>query len=107
MFDNLASWAGQPRWAGAGFTRLVMELADLPGHPARAIAKKHKTAVEKWLAEELAARQVDDAVAKARQVMLLLEGCLSLLLIHGDQKYAAEAAAAAKRLIGPMFARPN
>jgi len=34
MFQDLAVWADRPRWAGSGFTRLVIELADLPGHPA-------------------------------------------------------------------------
>ena len=33
MFRDLAVWADRPRWAGSGFTRLVIELADLPGHP--------------------------------------------------------------------------
>ena len=31
LFGDLAGWAAEPRWSGAGFTRLVMELADLPG----------------------------------------------------------------------------
>ena len=39
MFNDLAVWADTPRWAGSGFTRLVVELADLPGHPARQIAR--------------------------------------------------------------------
>ena len=34
-FDQLARWASvTPRWSGPGFTRLVVELADVPGHPA-------------------------------------------------------------------------
>jgi AcrR family transcriptional regulator len=35
LFHELAVWSDKPRWAGSGFTRLVIELADLPGHPAR------------------------------------------------------------------------
>ena len=36
-FGQLSGWASTtPRWSGSGFTRLVVELADLPGHPARA-----------------------------------------------------------------------
>jgi AcrR family transcriptional regulator len=42
MFREPAVWADKPRWAGSGFTRLVIELADLPGHPARLIARRHK-----------------------------------------------------------------
>jgi len=100
LFADLAHWAARPRWAGAGFTRLVMELADLPGHPARAIARRHKAAIERWLAGELAGRGVRGPADRAREVMLLLEGCLSLILIHGDRGYARQAASAAKRLVG-------
>ena len=30
LFRDLAVWSDKPRWAGSGFTRLVVELADLP-----------------------------------------------------------------------------
>ena len=46
LFAQIADWAATPRWSGAGFTRVVVELADLRGHPARGIARQHKTAVE-------------------------------------------------------------
>ena len=99
LFTDLASWAARPRWAGAGFTRLVMELADLPGHPARAIARRHKAAVEAWLTQELSRRRVRHAALRARQVMLLLEGCQVLMLLQGDKRYADAAAQAAVRLL--------
>jgi AcrR family transcriptional regulator len=99
MFENLAEWAATPRWAGAGFTRLAMELADLPGHPARAVAKRHKAAVEAWLADELARRKVPAPQVRAREVALLLEGSMSLMLIHGDRGYARTAVEAAKALV--------
>ncbi len=35
-----------------------MELADLPGHPARAIARRHKAALEDWPAGEFERRGV-------------------------------------------------
>src|SRR5580765_1716186 len=49
FFADLSEWAAKPKWSGGGFTRVVVELADLRGHPARAIARHHKTAVEQWL----------------------------------------------------------
>src|ERR1041384_6531898 len=39
LFSEIAAWSATSRWAGSGFTRVVIELADLPGHPARAIAR--------------------------------------------------------------------
>ena len=99
MFDQLAVWSDRPRWTGSGFTRLVVELADLPGHPARAIARRHKAVLEQEFAAVLAAAGVKDARTRAREIWLLSEGAISLILVHGDRSYAAAAAAAAKRLI--------
>jgi AcrR family transcriptional regulator len=33
LFAELAKWSAKSGWTGAGFTRMVMELADMPGHP--------------------------------------------------------------------------
>jgi AcrR family transcriptional regulator len=98
-FAQLRDWAKKPRYSGAGFTRAVVELADLRGHPARAIARKHKSAVEKWLADELATTGVPSASDRAQEVMLLTEGAMALILIHGDPSWADSAARAAKRLL--------
>ena len=99
FFTELAQWAAKPRWSGGGFTRVVVELADLRGHPARAIARQHKTAVEKWLADALAAARIPSPRDRAQEVMLLLEGTMVLMLIHGDPSYAKAAARAAKTLV--------
>ena len=98
LFENLEKWASMPRWLGSGFTRLTMELADLPGHPARHAARQHKAVVEQWLTEELSKLGARHPQELGRQVMLLIEGCLSLILIHGDASYAAVAMRAAIRL---------
>lgn len=99
MFKDLAVWADKPRWAGSGFTRFVVELADLPGHPARTIARRHKAMLEGHLADVLAAAAVESPRETAREIWLLSEGAISLMLVHGDRSYAAAAALAAKKLI--------
>ncbi len=101
FFGQLVEWAGKPRWAGSGFTRLVIELADLPGHPARAIARRAKGVTEAWLADLLAKEKVPRARERGREIMLLIEGAMALMLIHGDRAYGIAAAHAAKRLIRP------
>lgn len=98
VFADLARWSAGRRWAGAGFTRIVMELADLPGHPARKIAQAHKAAVEARLAERLGSPQ------SAAEIMLLIEGTVTLLLVHGDRRYAETAAKAARRLLSACAA---
>ncbi|MHC2337980.1 TetR/AcrR family transcriptional regulator [Bradyrhizobium sp. USDA 4454] len=99
LFRDLAVWADRPRWAGSGFTRLVIELADLPGHPARAIARRHKALLETQLGALLKRAGVYDAHRRAREIWLLSEGAISLMLVHGDRAYATAAADAAKRLL--------
>ena len=99
LFSELAKWSKKPGWTGTGFTRVVMELADLPGHPARAVARRHKAAVEAWYAELLTKARVSSPLERAREVALLVEGVTALILIHGDQSYADAGARAAKRLV--------
>jgi AcrR family transcriptional regulator len=99
LFRDLAVWSDKPRWAGSGFTRLVIELADLPGHPARTIARRHKAMLEAHLAELFAKAKVNSPRERAREVWLLSEGAISLILVHRDRSYAAAAAQAAKKLI--------
>ena len=99
LFSELARWSTRPGWTGAGFTRLAMELADLPGHPARIIARRHKIALEKWWASLLDKTGVPRSAERAREVVLLMEGATALILIHGDRSYADAAARAAKRLV--------
>jgi len=94
-----AAWAAKPRWQGSGFTRAAMELAGLPGHPARLAARRHKKAVEDWLAGRLVQGGVAAPRLCARQIMVLIEGCLALVLIHGDTQYAQAAAALAEQMV--------
>lgn len=98
LFLALEDWARRPHWLGSGFTRLSMELAHMPGHPARRAARRHKTAVEARLAVELARRGAPEAEALARRVLIVMEGGLCLTLVHGDASYLDEAGRAAAAL---------
>ena len=99
LFDKLARWSAMPGWTGSGYTRLVVELADLPGHPARAIAHRHKAAIEGYIGELLAKAEVPSPGDRAREIWLLAEGAMVLILIHGDRSYVDAAARAAARLV--------
>ena len=100
FFGKLAGWAaGTPRWSGSGFTRLTFELGDLPGHPARAIARRAKAAMETWLGQRLVRAHVAAPRQRAREIMLLMEGAMALTLIHGGRAYIDAACRAAKHLV--------
>lgn len=99
LFQNFKRWASKPRWTGAGFSRIAMELADLPGHPARAAVRRHKTAIENLLEARLTECNINNPGEVARQLVLIIEGCNILTLIHGDTGCADSAAAAARSLV--------
>ena len=99
LFAAFEQWATQRRWRGSGFTRAAIEFADSPGHPARRAARRHKAAVEAWLAEAFAGHGIAAAGQLARELMLLIEGCHVLVLIHSDTGYIRVAAEAAARLL--------
>jgi AcrR family transcriptional regulator len=91
VFAALEAWARRPRWLGSGFSRLSMELAHMPGHPARQVARRHKQAVEAWLRQELVRLGAGSPDGLAVQVQLLMEGAMCLTLIRGDPACIAEA----------------
>jgi AcrR family transcriptional regulator len=98
-FAALHRWSSKQRWPGSGFTRVAMELADLPGHPARALAQRHKSIMISELAKRLADAGVKSALERAREIWMLTEGAMVMILIQGDASYAITAAEAAKRLV--------
>ena len=55
--------------------------------------------METWIADGLAAADVASPRERSREVMLLMEGAMLLMLIHGDRSYAKAAADAAKMLM--------
>jgi AcrR family transcriptional regulator len=99
LFSEIATWSATSRWAGSGFTRVVIELADLPGHPARAIARQHKAMLEAHVANQLTRLNITAPVERARQIWLLAEGAMVSMLIHQDPRYGEIAARTAKQLL--------
>jgi AcrR family transcriptional regulator len=99
MFEELEKWTSQRDFLGSGFTRVAIELAEMPGHPARSIARRHKKMVEGVLAELLRKAGVEPAPQRARQIYTLLGGATALMLVHGDKSYISAAAQAGKAIV--------
>jgi AcrR family transcriptional regulator len=93
IFRNLAQSARHPKWKGCGFLRTSAELVEFPGHPAIAAGRLHKKHVEDWLCQV-----IGDRLA-AQQVILLMDGAFSVVLLHRDPSYMEAAGAAAARLV--------
>jgi AcrR family transcriptional regulator len=99
LFIQIARSARSPKWKGCGFLRTAAELADLPGHPAVKIGAGHKKKFEAWLAECIADVYPTDAALCARQIVLLMDGAFSIMLIHRDPTYIEAAGLAARALV--------
>lgn len=104
LFGKLGDYARRPKWRGCGFTRAAVELAGQPGHPAVLMAADHKRRFEAWFAGELAAGGIVDAETVARQLVLLLEGAIALMLVHRETSYAGSAGKAAAMIVAGSLA---
>ena len=99
IFEQLATKSNDPRWRGCSFLRAAVEFANLPGHPARVVASRHKKRFEGWLEEILDADGFAEAADLARQLMILFDGAIAEILIHRDSSYALSAGRAASALL--------
>ena len=106
VFGRLAQAARHPKWKGCGFLRTSVELINLPGHPAIVAGRLHKKRVEDWFCSILdQAGEPERARQTARQLILLMDGAFSVVLLHRDASYmesAGEAAASLVRAMGPV-----
>lgn len=99
IFVNLASAARSSRWRGCGFLRTAAELAAMPGHPAVKAGARHKLNFENWLAGIFHSSGAADAQELARQVVLLMDGAFSIMLVHHNPDYIEAAGRAARSLV--------
>ncbi len=98
LFDRVATATQHPNWKGCGFLRTAAELASTPGHPALKAGAAHKKRFEAWLATEIAAEGHPDADRLARQIVILLDGAVTVMLVHRDPSYIEAAGAVAAAL---------
>lgn len=99
IFTNLARVTRHPKWKGCGFLRTAAELASMPGHPAVKAGARHKTRFETWLAGELSGHGIGEPQILAREIVLLMDGAFSIMLIHRNPDYVEAAGRAAAMLV--------
>jgi AcrR family transcriptional regulator len=99
IFDHLEEVASHPKWKGCGFLRTSVELSNMPGHPAIRIGAAHKKKIESWMASCLAEDGIESPDELARQILLLLDGAFSVVMLHREPSYMRSAGFAAKALI--------
>jgi AcrR family transcriptional regulator len=105
LFAKFGLATDTPRWKGCGFLRTTAELASMPGHPAIKVGAAHKKRFEAWLGNELRSRDVPNASAIARQVLILLDGAATVMMIHRDVAYVQAAGTLAGNLVAASQAK--
>lgn len=99
IFSGLAKAAQHRKWRGCGFLRTAAELANMPGHPAIKVGRAHKKKFEAWLTERLDEARLPEPAGLARQIVIVMDGAFSTMLLHRDSAYIEEAGRAAVALI--------
>lgn len=99
LFDMLAAESRAPTWRGCPFARMAAELPAEQTHPARQIASDHKHAFETWLTGWFRAQGVGRSSMLAQQIIVLVDGAITQMLIHDDPGYAKASGVAARSLI--------
>ncbi|MBA7469203.1 hypothetical protein ES703_77464 [subsurface metagenome] len=99
LFRAFGKSADTPHWRGCGFLRTIAELASMPGHPAIKAGAAHKKRFEAWMTDKLADDGVRDAEKIARQIVILLDGAATVMLIHRDAAYVETAGDVAAALV--------
>ena len=99
LFTKLGRSVDTPKWRGCGFLRTIAELANTPAHPAVKAGAAHKKRFEAWLETELRGYGIGAAPTLARQIMILLDGATTVMLIHRDLDYVETAGQMALDLV--------
>ncbi|EKS7108828.1 TetR/AcrR family transcriptional regulator [Enterobacter ludwigii] len=103
MFTVLKSWFESEGFRGCAFINTAGEVGD-PDDPVRLIAKVHKQKLLDYALE--LSRQLDTGHAEelARQLLILMEGAITVTYVMGDQGAADNARDVAKVLLEQVSA---
>lgn len=103
VFDVLDEWFHQPGFRGCTFVNAAAEFgaADAPPHR---VAAEHKHRVGAYLRDLAASAGAADPARLAEELMLLIEGAISLAHVAGRKSAARRAQTVARRLIDDALA---
>lgn len=101
LFQWLARAGQNPAWKGCAFARAAAELAGSPDHPALRVAVRHKAEFEAWLEHRITTAGLPEPALRARQIMTLVDGSITQMLIHRNPEYARAAGLAAVAVLRP------
>ncbi len=105
MFTVLKSWFESDGFRGCAFINTAGEVGD-PEDPVRQIAKMHKQKLLDYALELTEQLNVEHPEDLARQLLILLEGAITMSYVMGDGSAADNAQDIAKLMLGQVSSGP-
>lgn len=98
MFDVLKGWFESESFRGCAFINTAGEVGD-PQNPIRLIAKLHKQKLLDYALELCEQLGISDPRALAKQLLILMEGAITVARVMGDYSAAENAKAVAQLML--------
>ncbi|NUT76705.1 TetR/AcrR family transcriptional regulator [Pseudomonas sp. C1C7] len=98
LFTVLKSWFESEGFRGCAFINTSGETGD-PQDPVRLVAKDHKQKLLDYVSELCTEHGADDPQTLAKQLLILIEGAITVALVMGDHSAADNAQCMARKLL--------
>src|SRR5471032_2792512 len=98
LFSALKAWFGSADFRGCAFINTSGETGD-PQNPVRLLAKAHKHKLFEYLLELCQAHGTPDPQQQAAQLLILIDGAITVALVTGDATAADNARCMARTLL--------
>ena len=99
LFDALKAWFGSADFRGCAFINTSGETGD-PQDPVRLLAKAHKQKLLEYAEVLCKAHGTPDPEQQAAQLLILIDGAITVALVMGDSTAADNAQRMARTLLG-------
>ncbi|WP_034946910.1 TetR/AcrR family transcriptional regulator [Erwinia oleae] len=101
LFSALKKWFGSDDFRGCAFINTAGEISD-PSHPLRHIARDHKNNLKTFITGLCREANVVDCDIMASQLLLLIDGAITVAMVMNDVSAADDAQQIARRLLAPV-----
>jgi AcrR family transcriptional regulator len=98
LFTVLQSWFDAEGFRGCAFINTSGETGD-PQDPVRRVAKDHKQQLLDYVCELCSEYGADDPQGLAKQLLILIDGAITVALVMGDHSAADNAQCMARKLL--------
>ncbi|EJM59907.1 transcriptional regulator [Pseudomonas sp. GM49] len=98
LFTVLETWFASEGFRGCAFINTSGETGD-PQDPVRLVAREHKQKLLDYVCELCTEHGAEDPQMLARQLLILIDGAITVALVTGDHSAADNAQCMARKLL--------